>query len=76
MGVMGIVIATIEVYTRLLWMSKWTSQGNAAPANLRVGGGTALHLLEKLRPDAGRKQALDANLALLKTLLQAVGHQR
>jgi hypothetical protein len=31
--------------------------------------------LEKLTPDAGQRQVIDAKLALFKTRLQAVGQQ-
>jgi hypothetical protein len=34
-----------------------------------------VYYLGKLTPDAGQRQMIDAKLALLKTRLQAVGHQ-
>jgi hypothetical protein len=40
--------------------------------NARKAYGTAVRLLEKLRPDAKQRQALDAKLTLLKTRLQDV----
>jgi hypothetical protein len=43
--------------------------------NARTAYDTVLHLLEKLTPNAGQRQAIDAMLAILKTRLHAVGQQ-
>jgi hypothetical protein len=43
--------------------------------NARKAYDTALHLLEKLKPDAGQRQVIDAKLARLKTRLEAAGQQ-
>ena len=43
--------------------------------NARKAYDTALRLLEKLKPGAGQRKAIDVKMALLKTRLQTVGHQ-
>ena len=43
--------------------------------NARKAYDVVLCLLEKLTPDAGQRQAIDAKMAFLKTRLQAVGQQ-
>jgi hypothetical protein len=44
-------------------------------SNARKAYEAALHLLENLRPSASERQVIGSKLALLKTRLQAVGHQ-
>jgi len=43
--------------------------------NARKAYDTALHLLEKLKPDAGQRRVIEAKLARLKTRLEAAGKQ-
>ena len=41
----------------------------------RIAHDAVERLLQKLTPDAGQRQVIDAKLAALKTRLRAVGHQ-
>ena len=43
--------------------------------NARTAYDTVLHLLEKLSPNADQRQAIDAQLTILKTRLEAIGQQ-
>ena len=43
--------------------------------NARKAYDAALHLLEKLKPDAGQRRVIDAKLARLKARLEAAGQQ-
>jgi hypothetical protein len=43
--------------------------------NARTAYDTVLHLLEKLTPNADQRQAIDAQLTILKTRLEAIGQQ-
>jgi hypothetical protein len=43
--------------------------------NARTAYDTVVHLLEKLTPNADQRQAIDAQLTILKTRLEAIGQQ-
>ena len=43
--------------------------------NARTAYDTVVHLLEKLSPNADQRQAIDAQLTILKTRLEAIGQQ-
>ena len=43
--------------------------------NARTAYDTVVHLLEKLTPNADHRQAIDAQLTILKTRLEAIGQQ-
>ena len=43
--------------------------------NARKAYDAVLHHLEKLKPDAGQRRAIDAKLARLKTRLETAGEQ-
>lgn len=44
-------------------------------ANAHIAYEAVVYFLGRLTPDAGQRQVIDAKLALLRTRLQAIGHQ-
>jgi hypothetical protein len=59
-------------FAQASWIEETVSRNHN---NARKAYETVQHLLKRLTPDAGQRQAIEAKLALLKTRLQAVGQQ-